>query len=44
MVLKTKKAKHLSLQPEFPCTEQTSERETSPEGLLSAEQIRGLEK
>ena len=31
MVLKTKKAKHLSLQPEFPCTEQTSERETVPQ-------------
>ena len=31
MVLKTKKAKHLSLQPEFPCTEQTSARETVPQ-------------
>ena len=31
MVLKTKKAKHLSLQPELPCTEQTSQRETVPQ-------------
>lgn len=30
MVLITKKAKHFSLQPEFPCTEQTSERELFP--------------
>ena len=44
MVLKTKKAKHLSLQPEFPCTEQTSARETVPQrdcwGRNKAEALR----